>query len=91
MVRLQRLGQDRVAFRRSSASPSGSYRYAMPPVMPAPKLSPIEPRITATPPVMYSHPFEPQPSTTTLGTRVADAEPLSRPTGLANSLPSVAP
>ena len=37
----------------------------MPPVIPAPKLAPIRPRITATPPVMYSHPFEPQPSTTT--------------------------
>ena len=37
----------------------------MPPVIPAPKFAPIRPRITATPPVMYSHPFDPQPSTTT--------------------------
>ena len=36
----------------------------MPPVMPAPKLSPTVPRITAVPPVIYSQPFAPQPSIT---------------------------
>ena len=49
----------------------------MPPVMPAPKLSPTRPRITAVPPVMYSQPLEPQPSTTTLGAGVAHGEALA--------------
>ena len=62
----------------------------MPPVMPAPKLSPNLPRITATPPVMYSQPFEPQPSTTTPAPelRTQKRSP-ARP--LAKSAPAVAP
>ncbi|MDA9598129.1 hypothetical protein N9S15_01500 [bacterium] len=32
--------------------------------MPAPKLSPTSPRITTLPPVIYSHAFDPLPSTT---------------------------
>ncbi len=36
----------------------------MPPVIPAPKLSPVLPSMTTVPPVIYSQPFEPQPSTT---------------------------
>ena len=62
----------------------------MPPVIPAPKLAPIRPRITATPPVMYSQPFDPQPSTTTEAPelRTANRSP-ARP--LANRQPSVAP
>ena len=35
----------------------------MPPVIPAPKLSPTAPNIIAVPPVIYSHPWAPQPST----------------------------
>ncbi len=45
----------------------------MPPVIPAPKLAPIWPRITATPPVMYSQPFEPQPSITTFAPELRTA------------------
>ena len=36
----------------------------MPPDMPAAKLRPVGPRITARPPVMYSQPWSPTPSTT---------------------------
>src|ERR1044072_5660166 len=36
----------------------------MPPDMPAPKFRPVGPRITARPPVMYSQPWSPTPSTT---------------------------
>jgi hypothetical protein len=53
----------------------------MPPVMPAAKLSPTGPRMTAVPPVMYSQPFEPQPSTTTDGAGVAHREALARLAG----------
>ena len=62
----------------------------MPPVMPAPKLTPIGPRITAVPPVMYSQPLEPSPSTTASAPelRTAKRSP-ARPE--ANSLPAVAP
>ena len=37
---------------------------AMPPDMPAAKLRPVDPRITTLPPVMYSQPWSPTPSTT---------------------------
>src|SRR2546423_1747561 len=36
----------------------------MPPDMPAPKLRPVRPSTTTRPPVMYSHPWSPTPSTT---------------------------
>ena len=49
----------------------------MPPLMPAAKLRPVSPRITATPPVMYSQPWSPTPSTTAVGAAVANAEPLA--------------
>mmetsp|Transcript_34262 Transcript_34262/g.86295 ORF Transcript_34262/g.86295 Transcript_34262/m.86295 type:complete len:212 (+) Transcript_34262:769-1404(+) len=42
----------------------GSYTKATPPLMPAPKFLPVGPRITAVPPVMYSHAWSPVPSTT---------------------------
>ena len=45
--------------------------------MPAAKLSPTGPRITAVPPVMYSQPFEPQPSTTASAPGVAHGEALA--------------
>mmetsp|Transcript_28372 Transcript_28372/g.59278 ORF Transcript_28372/g.59278 Transcript_28372/m.59278 type:complete len:205 (-) Transcript_28372:4583-5197(-) len=47
-----------------TASPLGSHRYARPPDMPAAKLSPMLPSTTTRPPVMYSHPWSPVPSTT---------------------------
>ena len=49
---------------RGRVPPVGSYRYARPPVIPAPKLAPTGPRTTTTPPVMYSQPCGPMPSTT---------------------------
>ena len=54
------------------------------------KFAPIRPRMTATPPVMYSQPFEPQPSITTLAPelRTANRSP-ARPA--AKRWPSVAP
>ena len=64
--------------------------YAIPPVIPAPKLAPMLPKITATPPVMYSHPFDPQPSTTTFAPEFLTAKRSpARPE--ANRKPSVAP
>ena len=53
----------------------------MPPLMPAAKLSPTGPRITAVPPVMYSQPLSPQPSTTVDRTRVAHREALAGAAG----------
>ena len=38
--------------------------YAIPPLIPAAKFRPIPPNIKATPPVMYSQPWSPIPSTT---------------------------
>ena len=38
--------------------------YATPPDMPAAKLMPVSPRQTTRPPVMYSQPWSPTPSTT---------------------------
>src|SRR5205823_5613675 len=43
---------------------SGSYTYAWPPVIPAPRFQPVGPRITVVPPVMYSQAWSPAPSTT---------------------------
>src|SRR5438445_664195 len=60
----------------------------MPPVMPAAKLSPTGPRITAVPPVMYSQPLHPQPSTTTLAPELRTAK-RSPACPAAKSLPAV--
>ena len=38
--------------------------YAIPPDIPAATLRPVGPRMTARPPVMYSQPWSPTPSTT---------------------------
>ena len=38
----------------------------MPPDIPAPKLRPVAPSTTTRPPVMYSQPWSPTPSTTAL-------------------------
>ena len=62
----------------------------MPPVMPAPKFSPTEPRITAMPPVIYSQPLAPQPSTTTFAPELRTAK-RSPACPAANSAPEVAP
>ena len=42
----------------------GSYTNATPPDMPAAKLRPVGPSTTTRPPVMYSQPWSPTPSTT---------------------------
>ena len=52
------------ALARDGRRPSGSCTNARPPLMPAPKLRPVGPRMTATPPVMYSQAWSPTPSTT---------------------------
>src|ERR1700761_7801841 len=43
---------------------SGSNTYETPPDIPAAKLRPVTPSTTTVPPVMYSQPWSPQPSTT---------------------------
>ena len=45
--------------------------------MPAAKLRPVGPSTTTRPPVMYSQPWSPTPSTTALGARVAHREALA--------------
>ena len=50
----------------------------MPPDMPAAKLRPIVPSTATTPPVMYSQPWSPTPSTTARRARVAHGEALAR-------------
>src|SRR3546814_17502513 len=55
---------------RSGSRSSTSYTKAMPPDMPAAKLGPTDPRMTTTPPVMYSQPLEPQPSTTAMASEL---------------------
>ena len=62
----------------------------MPPVIPAAKLSPISPRNTAVPPVIYSQPFVPQPSTTEIAPEFLTAN-LSPACPAANNFPLVAP
>ena len=51
-------------FMRRNSDRSGSSTNANPPLIPAAKLRPVGPRITARPPVMYSHAWSPTPSTT---------------------------
>ena len=63
---------------------------AIPPVMPAAKLSPTVPRITAVPPVIYSQPFESHPSTTVIAPEFLTAN-LSPAWPAAKSFPEVAP
>ena len=46
--------------------------------MPAAKLRPVSPSTTTTPPVMYSQPWSPRPSTTVDGAGVAHGEALAR-------------
>jgi hypothetical protein len=51
----------------------------MPPLMPAAKLRPVGPSTTTRPPVMYSQPWSPTPSTTAYGAAVAHAEAFAGP------------
>ena len=52
-------------------------RRRSPPLIPAAKLRPVGPRTTTVPPVMYSHPWSPTPSTTATRAAVAHGEPLA--------------
>ena len=61
-----------------------------PPVIPAPKLLPTSPRITALPPVIYSQPLSPQPSITACAPEFLTPN-LSPAVPAANNLPRVAP
>ena len=49
----------------------------MPPLMPAAKLRPVVPSTTTVPPVMYSQPWSPVPSTTAVAPEVAHREALA--------------
>ncbi len=49
----------------------------MPPDMPAAKLRPVRPSTTTVPPVMYSQPWSPVPSTTAMRAGVAHRETLA--------------
>ena len=62
----------------------------MPPVIPAPKLSPVFPSTTTDPPVMYSQPLEPHPSTTVIAPEFLTANRSPASPAAYNS-PEVAP
>ena len=49
----------------------------MPPDMPAAKLRPVRPMTTTMPPVMYSQPWSPAPSTTAMRAGIAHRETLA--------------
>ena len=73
-----------------SNSSSLSYTNAIPPVIPAPKLSPMVPNIIILPPVIYSQPLDPQPSTTDIAPEFLTAN-RSPAWPAANRFPEVAP
>src|SRR5690242_1055624 len=75
---------------RVTRSWSRCHTNARPPDMPAAKLRPVGPSTTTVPPVMYSHPWSPTPSTTAAAPelRTANRSP-TRPR--MNSSPPVAP
>ena len=60
------------------------------PDMPAAKLRPVGPSTTTTPPVMYSHPWSPTPSTTALAPELR-TQNRSPTTPRMNASPAVAP
>ncbi len=60
----------------------------MPPLMPAAKLRPVGPSTTTRPPVMYSQPWSPTPSTTARDARVADARSARRRDPRKNARPA---
>ena len=63
---------------------------AIPPVIPAPKLSPTSPSMTTVPPVIYSHALESHPSITEIDPEFLTAN-LSPAWPAAKSFPDVAP
>ena len=67
-----------------------SYINAIPPVIPAAKLSPTSPNITTVPPVIYSQPLESHPSITEVAPEFLTAN-LSPALPAAKSFPDVAP
>ena len=67
-----------------------SYTYAIPPLIPAAKFLPIWPSITTLPPVMYSHPWSPIPSTTAFASLLR-TQNLSPAIPLMYASPPVAP
>ena len=69
---------------------TGLYIKAIPPVIPAPKLSPTSPRIITAPPVIYSQALESQPSITVIAPEFLTAN-LSPAWPAAKSFPEVAP
>ena len=64
--------------------------YAIPPLIPAPKFLPISPNIKTFPPVIYSHPWSPTPSTTALAPEFL-TQNLSPAIPLIYASPDVAP
>ena len=58
--------------------------------MPAPKFMPTGPKMTTSPPVIYSHPFEPHPSTTAVAPELR-TQKRSPTLPLASNNPEVAP
>ena len=62
----------------------------MPPDMPAAKFFPVLPRITTRPPVIYSQPWSPTPSTTALAPEFR-TQKRSPATPAMKALPEVAP
>jgi hypothetical protein len=62
----------------------------MPPDMPAAKFLPVGPRITTRPPVMYSQPWSPTPSTTAVAPELR-TQKRSPAMPLMKALPEVAP
>ena len=77
-------------FMRRNSDRSGSHTNAKPPDIPAAKLRPVGPRITARPPVMYSQPWSPTPSTTAVAPELR-TQNRSPTTPRMNTLPPVAP
>ena len=69
---------------------SGSHTKATPPDMPAPKLRPVRPSTTTRPPVMYSQPWSPTPSTTATAPELRTAK-RSPTTPRMKASPAVAP
>ena len=79
-----------LVLQRLAKWPSSSYTKATPPDMPAAKLRPVLPSTATVPPVMYSQPWSPVPSTTALAPdrRTAKRSPA---TPRKNASPLVAP
>ena len=75
---------------REANLPSASNTQATPPDMPAAKLRPVRPITSTRPPVMYSQPWSPTPSTTAAAPELRTPN-RSPATPRMNSSPSVAP